>query len=401
MIESGNRVEAIVKPELLIWARETARFSLAEIAGKLRIKLEKLEDWEKGVSRPTVKQLRRLAQIYKRPLGIFYLPERPIDFQPLRDFRTLPHIREFRQASQLNLEIRRASYRRQVAIDLMEDLYGEIPQFEHEISLSDDPERIGMQIRQILTIKQEEQKDWVDQYEALDRWRLGIEKTGVLVFQSTGLRVEEMRGFSIAEFPVPVVALNIKDSPKGRIFTLLHEFAHIMLKQGAICDVDEHLSRNREEQRIEVFCNHVAGAALIPKRHLLDEDTVIKNVDKTSWSDADLVFLSQRFKASKEVVLRRLLICGKTTEEFYESKRKEFLEEYEKIARRRTTGYVPLYKKIVITAGLTFVRLVLNGYYQERITSSDLSDYLEVRLKHVPRIEDQAVSKSVKLGVVS
>lgn len=34
-----------------------------------------------------------------------------------------------------------------------------------------------------------------------------------------------------------------------------------------------------------------------------------------------------------------------------------------------------------------FARLVLAGYNQERITSSRLSDYLEVSLKYVPKIE--------------
>ena len=33
------------------------------------------------------------------------------------------------------------------------------------------------------------------------------------------------------------------------------------------------------------------------------------------------------------------------------------------------------------------VRLVLDNYYQDRITLSDVSGYLGVRVKHVPRIE--------------
>jgi len=78
----SKRIEAIVKPDLLIWARESAGFTKEDAANKLRIKLQRLEDWEAGASRPTIKQLRKLGQLYKRPIAVFYLDEKPTDFQP-------------------------------------------------------------------------------------------------------------------------------------------------------------------------------------------------------------------------------------------------------------------------------------------------------------------------------
>jgi transcriptional regulator with XRE-family HTH domain len=57
------------------------------VARKLKIHPETIQLWEGGAEKPTLAQLRRLADIYKRPLAVFYLPERPRDFQPLKDFR--------------------------------------------------------------------------------------------------------------------------------------------------------------------------------------------------------------------------------------------------------------------------------------------------------------------------
>ena len=71
------------------------------------VKLQRLEDWEGGVGRPTIKQLRRLGQLYKRPIAVFYLDEKPIDFQPLRDFRRIPGSIGFQQPIQLNLRFGR------------------------------------------------------------------------------------------------------------------------------------------------------------------------------------------------------------------------------------------------------------------------------------------------------
>ncbi|MEA1905483.1 MAG: XRE family transcriptional regulator [Euryarchaeota archaeon] len=394
----SNRIEAIVTPDLLIWARESAGFTKGDAAHKLGVKLQRLEDWEGGVGRPTIKQLRRLGQLYKRPIAVFYLDEKPIDFQPLRDFRRIPGSSGFQQPVQLNFEIRQAIYRRQVALNLIEDLYGESPGFEHKINITDDPEKVGSKIRNILKVDAEKQKKASGKYGAINLWRAAIEGAGVLVFQSTGVDVAEMRGFSINEFSLPVILLNGADTTNGRVFTLLHEFAHIMLKEGGICDLNEDYDLPPENRRIEVFCNHVAGAALIPRQELLNNDIVIQRSKVDDWSDNELSALTKRFNVSVEVVLRRLLICGLTTKTFYKYKRDGFHKRYEMVSKKPKKGGPSPDTKTISRAGRAFVKLVLDSYYQEKITSSDLSDYLEIRLKHLPKVEDKIMSKPVRFG---
>jgi len=86
----ARRIYAVAKPELLRWAREDARYSIPEAAKKLNTSADRLLSFERGENRPTIKQLRNLANIYKRPLAVFFLPEPPKDFQAMRDFRRLP-----------------------------------------------------------------------------------------------------------------------------------------------------------------------------------------------------------------------------------------------------------------------------------------------------------------------
>ena len=391
----AKSVEALIKPELLVWARESAGLSKEIVADKLRIKPEKLDEWEKGDKRPSIKQLRKLGQIYKRPIAVFYLPEKPLDFQPLRDFRRISGALSFKNTSQLNFEIRRALFRRQSALNLLDDLNDQVREFPFKIATSDNPEMAGAKIREILGISFDVQSEWVSDYQAFNWWRAAAERNGVLVFQCSRINVEEMRGFSISQFPLPVVSLNISDTPKGKIFSLLHEFVHLMLRESGICDLQEDYERHPAEQQFEIFCNHVAGAALVPKDYLLGERIVATKRNIEEWADDELLTLSKKFKVSKEVILRRLLITGYATERFYRLKRQQLLEEYEKL-KKKPGGFVPPYMKVISGAGLTFVRLVLNGYYQEKITSSDLSDYLEVNLRHLPKIEREA---TLKFGV--
>src|SRR5689334_17985220 len=107
-----SRVIGLPNPELLIWSRESIGLTQDAAAKKLKVRLNNIQSWERGTANPTLTQLRRLANIYKRPLAVFYLPERPVDFQPLRDFRrptSAGHSPE--QSVELKLAIRLASDR--------------------------------------------------------------------------------------------------------------------------------------------------------------------------------------------------------------------------------------------------------------------------------------------------
>ena len=132
----ANRVEAIVKPELLSWARRSAGLDVDQAAKKIPVKPERLASWERGESRPTVKQLRKLGRVYRRPLAIFYLPEPPLDFHPMHDFRRLPGEVAGVQSPELCYEIRRALNRREIALELYEAALGPVTEFTLRAQLS-------------------------------------------------------------------------------------------------------------------------------------------------------------------------------------------------------------------------------------------------------------------------
>jgi transcriptional regulator with XRE-family HTH domain len=85
-----QRVSDVVKPALLRWARETSGLTTEETAKKIGVKPERLAEWEEGTLRPTVAQLRKAADVYKRPFAVFFLCDPPAQPVPLHDFRRLP-----------------------------------------------------------------------------------------------------------------------------------------------------------------------------------------------------------------------------------------------------------------------------------------------------------------------
>jgi len=74
-----------VRPELLRWAREHAGLTTRS----LKRRFARLERWERGEARPTLKQLEGLTKATRRPVGHLFFPEPPIERVPIPDFRTM------------------------------------------------------------------------------------------------------------------------------------------------------------------------------------------------------------------------------------------------------------------------------------------------------------------------
>ena len=48
------------------------------------------------------------------------------------------------------------------------------------------------------------------------------------------LKIREMRGTALSEQKMPIILVNGKDRGNGRVFTLLHEFCHLALRQSGV-----------------------------------------------------------------------------------------------------------------------------------------------------------------------
>jgi Zn-dependent peptidase ImmA (M78 family)/DNA-binding XRE family transcriptional regulator len=384
----ARTAQALVKPELLVWARESAGLSPDEAAKKADVSSERLKDWETGVARPSIAQLRALARAYHRPLAIFYLPKPPKKFKAMHDYRRLSGTAAAQTSYELGLEIRRARDRREIALELFAESDTQPPKFKLQLSIANEPEVAAATLRSYLGVSEDEQLSWRTQYAALDGWRDALESAGVLVFQASGIDIGEMRGFSFSESPLPTIVVNTADTPLGRVFSIAHETVHIALRHGGLCDMVDEGNRPPEEQRLEVFCNATAAAVLMP-RDLILRDPDVRGSSGPAWTDDQIKAVARRFKVSREALVRRLLTLGRTTPEFYRKKREQFIDEYRR-KREEQKGFAPPDAVALTRAGNLFTQLVLDSYRRELITSADVSEYLDVKLKHLQNIERAA-----------
>jgi Zn-dependent peptidase ImmA (M78 family) len=376
-----EQIEAVVKPELLTWARDAAGLSVEDAARRIHVSLKRLEEWERGESRPTINQLGKMADVYKRPLGVFFLPQPPAEEAALPDLRRFDASSRPKLSPELRLAIRSARLKRQTALELARELEQSPPVFIESASLTDDPEDVAERLRHRLGVGAERVSG--DARKHFNRWRRALEEAGVLVFQAEKIGLNEMRGFSVTERPLPVVVVNIKDAVSARNFSLFHEAAHILLGSDGLCNFEEE-DHSSQRQRVEFFCNQVSGATLVPGEVLLGLPETPKRLVPDLPEEVS-ARLARVFGVSQEVILRRLVTLHRLPLPFYLKKREEFQRRYS-ASSRQEGGFAPPSTMAVATNGRLFTGLILDAYSEEKIGTSDVLEFLGVRAKHLNKI---------------
>ncbi len=376
----AERVLAPVNPDVLKWARTTLGLSVSVAATDLDVAESALLDWEGGRAQPSVPQLRKLADRYKRPIASFFLPSPPVDVRPPKDFRRLDPSTTRKPSEELILAFRSAELRMEAA----ERLRPELGVGAEQLPLPQQGESIAAlaaRARLFLGITVEEQTEWKDQYRALAAWVSALEAKGILVFQASGVEVGEARGFSLSSEVAPSIVLNGDDSPRGRLFTLAHELAHLILRAPGVCDLHDKAASGDD---LEVVCNAFAGELLVPSDALLSMPLVSRR-PPGPWTDLEISTIARHFSVSAEVIVRRLLTLGLTTLQFYEQKRSSFGLAYEEYRRslKKSKGGPPFFRRVLRANGHAFTGLVLSAYDEDLITGSDVAEYLGARLKHL------------------
>ena len=382
----AKSVKALITPEVLKWAREKRiKLEIDYAAKRLKIDPERLEAWESGTEQPTFAQLKKIAKLYKTHISIFYLSEPPIDFQSLTDYRVLPQLTENNeeQAYRLKANIVEAFERRETLIELYRLLEEPLSEVTLNVDRGENPRQAARKITEFLEFKREELQQANNPYTALKFWKHTVEAKGILVCQTNphlSVDLETVRGFCIAQKPLPVIVLNSKDKPYGRIFTLIHELVHIALGESVIQNVEFRKVGRHNLDPVEVFCNRVAAEVLVPKNELLE-------IVKLQTLEEDLSKISKHFHVSPEVIMRRLLTFKKISRRKYRTYRNSQLKKHRN-APKRGGGHPPYSNRLLSASGECFARTAFTAYYEDKITISELASvFFNCDTKHLSKIE--------------
>lgn len=359
--------EAPVTPDVLRWAREDAGLTTADVARLAGVKPAVAETWEAGAAKPTLAQLRHLADAMRRPVAFFLMPAPPEEHAKLPpDFRS----HEGAPSPRLRGEVRGAQERRDAYLDLK-------GQDRDAWLAAGQPERGS--IREWLGVSVDEIRQTEDPTAALKTWIKALEQRGVLVFQMSRIDPAECRGFSLAHPVCPVIVLNGADVPQARSFTALHELAHLLDKQGGICLL-------QDEVDIERRCNRTAAVVLLPEDNLRSEA-------RTAAGLGLVESLVRSFRVSPQVAAFRLRDLGLIDQAIVGQVLARAAEAARRAAERNDTGGPAHDVLLRRNLGDPYVAAVVDAMHAESISVTDAAYLLEARIGTVERLE-QAMAGS-------
>lgn len=350
-------------PEIIAWAMERVGKEPSDFVGISK----NAERWVTGEKVPTVKQMQKLADKTHVPLPYFYNDTVPRMSLQIPDYRTTYSGTAENPSPELYETINLMQCRQDWLSAYLEDSgYGALA-FVGACADDRDAKRAASMVRSMLPLEDGWARS-LEPDEAVGFLRRAIESAGVYTcagsFFHHGSRpydVSEFRGFVLANDYAPIIFLNTQDARSAQLFTLIHEFVHLLFNETGVDDMVYEIPEKED------LCDSVAAEVLVPA------SLVFSFFNQMPLEEA-VSALRKTTKASEIVCLRRAreLDCI-TRDDFFTlyADYKRRLEEVGGPKRGRSGGGPSYYVVKKSMLGDLFANTVFEGVKSERLLFSD------------------------------
>ncbi|GAP35872.1 DNA-binding protein [Piscinibacter sakaiensis] len=345
------------------------------------MKPEQFRRWEEGEAQPTFRQAQSIAQALRAPFGFLFLAEAPTEGPLLPDLRTVGGVPAARPSVDLIETVRYAVQRQAWFVEYLQEQGAEPLPFVGRFTVTTQPAEVARDIRDVLGVDVEQgQRTW-DVYgreliEAAERVGILVMRSGIVGNNSRRkLDVGEFRGFAISHPLAPVVFINAADAPSARLFTLLHELAHIWLGSSGISNATPGSLRSEE-----IACNAVAGEFLAPSATFTQRWVAASRDFPTRVSE-----LARRFHVSRFVVIRRALDLGLVDRDTYTSAYRAELDAF----RAENGGGGSFYRSAGAKNGARFSRAVIAEAFSGRLMLREAGRLLGIQPSRIRGFAEQ------------
>jgi len=367
-----------VNAKVLIWARESIVLSKNQASERSKVNSKRLSQLESGERLPTIEELRKLSKTYKRTIATLLLQKVPKELPLPKDRRSInsAEIGQFHEKT--IMAVRKARALAQSIVELRDEMNIRIPGLKLKSSVREEPKKIANKVSEILQLSQIREIEDINI--ALEGYIEKVESLGVAVFQLS-LTQDGLRGFSITDDIIPIIAIKRGSEPThSKTFTLFHELGHILLNEGAMCDISP-----KTRSSIEKWCNAFSAEVLAPTSDILSTSIVnqYRRNNNKIWAKKDLIELGKKFHVGPLMILRRLLDNGLTTKEYYALKHVTWNKP--SFGRSKNPKGREVHKEAYKERGRANVSLAFDAYDQNKIGIKDLSDFLGLKFSYLSK----------------
>jgi Zn-dependent peptidase ImmA (M78 family) len=284
-------------PNILSNVLRARSLTPTELSRRLKIEPTELQRELRQEPEPGQGILNRIAKELAIPSFTFFMKRAPSLHDVIPDFRSAnatptAKTKETLQAIQFAEGVQKA---------LEQDSEGvtDLPQFR--ATQNDKIDEFALQARTYFNITLSDQVDAKDARAFYIICRKKIEDRGIFVLHDS-FPEQDGSGFCLSHERHPVIVVNTKKQNKGRrLFTLIHELAHVLMRKSGISD--PFVRQNSTERA----CNRFAGSFLVPNSYA----SMLLRAPFIDEPDGDDVrWASRRLKISQEATVLRLEQLG-------------------------------------------------------------------------------------------
>jgi len=395
-----------INPSLLQWARMEAGFSLQEAVARAKVTPprkkknepeitpeQRLAAWESGHEFPSLNQLEKIAVAYRRPLVTFFLPQPPTKIMPLADFRTTSDFSSSVDSPEFAALKRKITVlHRELLALAKEDDIAPLP-FVGSMDSSSSIESIIANIRKFLHISFKQQVQIRSEDDLLAYFRELSHNAGIFVLfegnlgsHHSNISPDEFRGIAIADKTVPLIVINPNDAKAARVFTFIHELAHIFLGSSGISNLNA-LSIHSADKKIERLCNAVAAELLMPKDYI---NTIWKQPSKEDRENLHRIVddFAKKFKVSGAVAGRRLVDLQYISSNEYGALLAFYQRRWEKHKERQAQKGDGPSRNVLdgFRLGQKTIHTIVNAAYNGRMSLQDASRVLNIPVSRFDKV---------------
>lgn len=300
-----------VNGNIICWAREFYNMSLEEAARSIGVSTEKYSAWESGAEFPTYAKLKKISDVFRKPSAVFFFSEPP-NIPPIKgDLRTLPDtvVDGFSKNVMIQLEKAKA-----YQLNLMELYETSNCIFTNRAIIPTETKQLCNFLRNIMVFPLSAQKGRKNTKVVFEIYREKFYELGIYVFKDS-FKDNNVSGLCINDDLFPVILINNSMSFARQIFTLFHEFYHLVSNtSGAeIIRDDYYKYLDGSQSETEKSCDTFANEFLVPT-----DDFKIE-LSKKDIDDHRIAELSTLYSVSKEAIMYKLWTLKIITPKEYES----------------------------------------------------------------------------------
>lgn len=343
--------------------------------------VEYLKDWRSGEKKPTFSQIERTSKATGIPLGYFFLDTPPKEDLSLTEYRTIDSIEMQNPSRELIDTIHDMEQIQQWMKEYLASIGAEPVPYVASMR-KQDVQQFASSIREILGVTVEWYSKFSNSSECFRFIRSAISNSGTIVMMNgvvganthRPLRTKEFRAFAMVDQYAPLIFINANDTVAARLFSLLHEFAHVCIGENSL--FNDYGESGHALRKTEIACNAVAAEFLVPL-------SIFRNKWTTGILSYDIDYtvsqLASYFRCSKTVIARRALDCGYITSDQYHRIATQTAKQAEEAKKEKNPGG-DYYRTVSSRIDNRFLGLLTESTLQGRTLYSDA-----FRLTHTNR----------------